>query len=939
MYLRGQGLEPDHAMAVEWFRRAGLQGHAVAQYNLGLMYENGLGVEQSDAKAMGWYHLASRTGHRRAGDKLALLIAKSTSELGALVEVPVVEPASAAETTTEGGSGASEGLAEEVVSAPAEAVETAVLEPLERLETSAEEAEEGLAVAPESMETAETAPTDPPGPVATADVAVVEPEPVLAVETPTPEGPRRDPVEVVLGDRGSDPDAQAVLELALVVPDETDDEASATDLAPAAEEDAAAAEPASVEDESKASFLSVFLKALRGSSRREREGTADAGDAEETIDAAAGADGESVEFAALDLAAEDTADDGGAVAVGPDASAASPTEAPDDQESVLVAAPTRGAAPADDEAAPAEMVALVPAEPEAALEPEAKTGDPGAVAESLDRELEAPEATSAAPEPATPPPLDEVEGSDPEAAPPLDREPDPVAMASETALPATEWLDEDEDRVRELAPEPDEPILEALDQTSVLAALPAADALDEARDRAPETADEPGEPIVDAPALTPEAAAPTEDAAEVVASEEDDEAAEEDGQSFLSAFLKVLKGPNRDEREALAAANRTDRREDGDAVAVASLADESPAETVAPAVETAALGPDSGDGEGERRSAPPVEGDDFAGLALDALRGEAQAVEPATPDAAIIDESAAPDEPEVEETAIEWNEPAVEMAALATDQSVAAADVTAVEEAAVLDEPEADGAAAIEWNEPAVGVAALATVESVAAADAVTVEEAAVPDEPEADGTAIEWNEPAEAVASLATDQTAGAVAEELAAVTGVDADTNANANANAGAAAPIDWREAGEPPVAAVDLAAPTGPPVVAAARGDGAAAPPVIATALAMAADLDGLSDADRLSAGLAAYRARDYTGAVTAWLPLAERGNRMAQFYVGGLYLDGTGLPLSRVWANVFWTLAAEQGQETADGLLAVLTADMLPVERAEARDLAAAWRPRR
>ena len=185
-------------------------------------------------------------------------------------------------------------------------------------------------------------------------------------------------------------------------------------------------------------------------------------------------------------------------------------------------------------------------------------------------------------------------------------------------------------------------------------------------------------------------------------------------------------------------------------------------------------------------------------------------------------------------------------------------------------------------------------------------------------------------------DAEAGADTEALVAV----AATGAEEGEATGAESRIDWREAGEPRMAAVDQTAPAepGPPVEVAARADSDAALPVVTTALGAAADLDGLSDTERMSAGLAAYRARDYTGAVTAWLPLAERGDRMAQFYVGGLYIDGTGLPASRVWAHVFWTLAAEQGQETAAGLLAVLTADMLPVERAEARDLAAAWRPR-
>ena len=149
MYLRGQGRARDYAMAVEWFRRAALQGHAVAQYNLGLMYENGLGAEQSDAKAMGWYHLASRTGHRRAEDKLALLIAKSTSELGAPLE------------------------------------DLAASEPLEPVEVA---------------EPAEVA------------------EPLQVAEAPAMEGPRREPVEVVLDEREPDPDAAAGLEMAVMAP-------------------------------------------------------------------------------------------------------------------------------------------------------------------------------------------------------------------------------------------------------------------------------------------------------------------------------------------------------------------------------------------------------------------------------------------------------------------------------------------------------------------------------------------------------------------------------------------------------------------------------------------------------------------------------------------------------------------------------------------------
>ena len=40
-------------------------------------------------------------------------------------------------------------------------------------------------------------------------------------------------------------------------------------------------------------------------------------------------------------------------------------------------------------------------------------------------------------------------------------------------------------------------------------------------------------------------------------------------------------------------------------------------------------------------------------------------------------------------------------------------------------------------------------------------------------------------------------------------------------------------------------------------------------------------------------------------------MAQFYVGGLYIDGTGVVASRVQAHLWWSLAAAQGHEL-DGL---------------------------
>ena len=44
-------LEPARKKAVKWFRKATEQGHAEAQYNLGLMYSKGDGVQQDYAEA------------------------------------------------------------------------------------------------------------------------------------------------------------------------------------------------------------------------------------------------------------------------------------------------------------------------------------------------------------------------------------------------------------------------------------------------------------------------------------------------------------------------------------------------------------------------------------------------------------------------------------------------------------------------------------------------------------------------------------------------------------------------------------------------------------------------------------------------------------------------------------------------------------------------
>ncbi len=62
-YYNGQGVNKDYAEAVKWYRKAAEQGHAVAQSDLGFMYEAGMGVAQDDAEAVKWYRKSAEQGY------------------------------------------------------------------------------------------------------------------------------------------------------------------------------------------------------------------------------------------------------------------------------------------------------------------------------------------------------------------------------------------------------------------------------------------------------------------------------------------------------------------------------------------------------------------------------------------------------------------------------------------------------------------------------------------------------------------------------------------------------------------------------------------------------------------------------------------------------------------------------------------------------------
>ena len=66
MYADGQGVPQDDVEAVKWYRSAGEQGYAPAQSALGVRYATGRGVPQDYVTAYAWTNIAAAHGHTNA---------------------------------------------------------------------------------------------------------------------------------------------------------------------------------------------------------------------------------------------------------------------------------------------------------------------------------------------------------------------------------------------------------------------------------------------------------------------------------------------------------------------------------------------------------------------------------------------------------------------------------------------------------------------------------------------------------------------------------------------------------------------------------------------------------------------------------------------------------------------------------------------------------
>jgi uncharacterized protein len=66
MYRNGEGVPKDDVEAVKWYRLAAKQGYANAQYNLGVMYASGEGVPVNYVEAYAWFNIAAAYGLKKA---------------------------------------------------------------------------------------------------------------------------------------------------------------------------------------------------------------------------------------------------------------------------------------------------------------------------------------------------------------------------------------------------------------------------------------------------------------------------------------------------------------------------------------------------------------------------------------------------------------------------------------------------------------------------------------------------------------------------------------------------------------------------------------------------------------------------------------------------------------------------------------------------------
>jgi TPR repeat protein len=93
-----------------------------------------------------------------------------------------------------------------------------------------------------------------------------------------------------------------------------------------------------------------------------------------------------------------------------------------------------------------------------------------------------------------------------------------------------------------------------------------------------------------------------------------------------------------------------------------------------------------------------------------------------------------------------------------------------------------------------------------------------------------------------------------------------------------------------------------------------------------------------GVKAYIQLDYATAVRVLRPLADQGDKRAQYTLGFLYRMGQGVPQDYVQAHMWSDLAAAQSYQNAASNRDAVARLMTPAQIAEAQKLAREWKPK-
>lgn len=73
LYDYGQGVPQNDRLAITWYRKAAARGHAKAQFRLAVMYDSGQGTVQNQAAALLWYRNAAQQGNADAQNNLGVM--------------------------------------------------------------------------------------------------------------------------------------------------------------------------------------------------------------------------------------------------------------------------------------------------------------------------------------------------------------------------------------------------------------------------------------------------------------------------------------------------------------------------------------------------------------------------------------------------------------------------------------------------------------------------------------------------------------------------------------------------------------------------------------------------------------------------------------------------------------------------------------------------